>query len=330
MSEQKFLVTGASGFIGGHMVDLLLSHGIKVRAMVRDRLKAVRLEALENCELVVADLTRKETLAPAVSGTTGIFHIGGVFRQAGLPDSAYFEINHLGVKNLFDAAICEGVPRIIHCSTSGVLGHVAKLPSNEDSPYNPSDVYQESKAEGEKLALEYFKAGKIKGLIIRPAMVYGPRDSRFLKIFRMVKKGTFFYVGSGDVYTHFIDVRDLVNAFFIGMKKVNLNAEIYQIAGEKEQRLFEVINMVADYLNVRRPWLHIPLKPMQVLAGICEDLCEFIGAEPPLHRRRIEFFTHHRFFDTQKARRDLDYKPAKAFEIELKDILDSYIKEGLL
>lgn len=324
-----YLVTGGTGFVGGHMIDLLLEKRERVRALVRNSQQAKSLET-RGIELVEGNLNDKESLRRAVSGCKGVFHIGAVFREAKLPDSAYFEINVEGTRKLFEASIEACVPRIIYCSTNGVHGDVKNPPADETYPYAPCDVYQESKVASEKIVFDFYRSGKISGVIIRPAMIYGPKDTRLLKIFKMINKGRFFYVGPGNALCHFIDVRDLVVAFYEAMMRTNLNAEAYLIANDRIIPLNEFCNLVADILGVRHPWIHIPLVPMQLLGDLCEYICKPFGIEPPLYRRRVDFYIKNRSFRVDKAKRDLGFSPARSFEGEVKDIVNWCRKSGYL
>jgi len=324
------LVSGASGFVGGHLVKLLSREGRRVRAMVRNPDKAVDLQQLPGVEIVVGDLRDPKSLQRAVSGVRRVYHIAALFRQAGFPDEVFYDVNREGTRRMLEAAIAAGVERFVHCSTVGVLGHIAEPPADENTPYNPGDVYQRSKMEGEKVALEYFREGRMRGVVIRPAMIYGPGDMRTLKLFRMVARRRFFYVGAGSAHVHFIDVRDLVRAFMAAMDRGHLNGEIYIIAGERALPLKEMVEMIAARLGVPPPRLHLPVKPMQWAGSLCEAVCTPLGIEPPLFRRRVDFFTKSRWFDASKARRDLDFRPSRTFEEELDDIIGWYREHGYL
>src|SRR5690606_15704601 len=131
------------------------------------------------------------TLPAAVRGVAGVFHVAGLFRQAGVPDSAFHAANVEGVRALLDAAIAAGVPRFVHCSTNGVHSDIADPPADETAPFRPSDPYQVSKLEGEKIAMRTFEEGRIRGVVLRPTMIYGPGDQRTLKLFRMIAQGRF-------------------------------------------------------------------------------------------------------------------------------------------
>lgn len=322
-----YLVTGATGFVGGHMVDLLLASNLKVRALVRNEQKALALTQ-RGVEVIIGDLTDDAALKKAVTGVQGVFHIGATFREPHLKDEDYFKINQRPTEMLLKFSEEAGVERFIYCSTSGVLGSIKELPGTEKTPYNPGDVYQESKLAGEKAVLSFLETSKLKGAIIRPAMIYGPRDTRFLKIFKMIKGGKFFYVGPGEALVHFIDVRDLVKAFLLVMENKNINREIFTIAGSNIYSLREVIEKVASHLKVKAPWLHIPISPMHVAGSICEAICKPFGISPPLYRRRVDFFTKDRCFSTKKAREMLGFQPSKGFDDELNEILSGYQKLG--
>jgi nucleoside-diphosphate-sugar epimerase len=324
-----YLVTGAAGFVGGFMTKLLLAQGLRVRAMVRNPAQSEELEKI-GAEVVIADMKDIESLKLAVTGVEGIFHIAGLFRQAGLPESEFHAVNAVGTKNLFEVAIDAGVSRIIHCSTVGVIEPRQDIPSTEDDPYSPADMYQRSKMDGEKIALEFYRGGKMSGVVIRPAMIYGPGDERTLKIFKMISRGKFFYVGKGDKLVHWIDVRDLAHAFLLGMQHDELNAEIYIISGRTSIPLREMANLIADKLDVSRPWLHLPVKPMQWLGSLCEVICGFFKINPPIYRRRVDFYTKNRNFDGSKAKTQLGFEPSQNFSQEIDDIIESYKSAGTI
>lgn len=327
MNDECFLVTGAGGFVGGHVARLLIDNGVKVRGMVRNAQKAADLKKI-GVELVEADLSDAASLAPAVEGITGVYHIASLFRQAEFPESVFHDTNAEGTRRMLEASIAAGVKRFVHCSTGGVLGHISDPPGTEESQLNPGDMYQRSKLEGEKIALEYFRGGRIPGVVIRPAMVYGPGDTRNLKLFKMVAKRQFFYVGDGQTHVHFVDVRDLAKAFVLAMKHDELNGEVYIISGAKAVTQQCIAECIANELNVRPPWLHLPVKPMQWMGSLCEAMCRPLRIPPPLHRRRVDFFTKNRHFSSAKAERDMGYSPAQNLEGEVADTCAWYKAQG--
>jgi nucleoside-diphosphate-sugar epimerase len=325
----QVLVSGAGGFVGTALCEHLVASGYSVRAMTRKTSDSERLRSI-GTEPVLAELSDIESLKLAVQGVEKVFHIAALFRQAGLPDSEFFKVNVEGTKNLLDCAIEAGVNNFVHCSTVGVCGHIENPPGTELTPYNPGDPYQASKMEGEKLFLSYVREGKIKGTVIRPAMIYGPHDTRTLKLFKTIAAGKFFYVGPGDALVHFIDVRDLAKAFRLASEAENVNGEVFIISGQSSMKLKEMCSIIAAILGVKEPWLHLPVKPMQAIGSICEAICTPLRINPPIYRRRVDFFTKDRSFDSSKAERLLGFKPSQVLVQEILDIISSYISSGAI
>lgn len=323
------LVTGAGGFTGKQVTRHLLASGARVRAMVRNDAADRELTAL-GAETVRADVTDIESMRRAMAGVDTIHHIAALFRQAGLPSSEFYRVNVEGTRNVLECAIEAGVQRVVHCSTVGVLGNVENPPADESAPYSPGDPYQDSKMEGEKLFLDYTARGKISGVVIRPAMIYGPGDTRTGKMFKMIANRRFFYVGKGDALVHFVDVRDLAESFRLAGEKKDVTNEVFIIAGESTLPLRHLVKIIADLLGVPEPWLSLPVRPMQALGSLCETICKPLNIEPPIFRRRVDFFTKNRSFDCSKAHRVLGYRPSKSLVHELVDIIDYYVDTGFI
>jgi nucleoside-diphosphate-sugar epimerase len=325
----SFLVTGANGFVGSEMVRLLRAQKIHARALVRSKSKGAELAAL-GAELVEGDLTQVESLARAMEGVRGVYHIGAVYRETTISNETFFKVNAEGTRNVFEAAISRGVSRVIHCSTGGVLGDIKGAPGSDVSPYAPEDVYQESKVEGEKIALEYYRSGKMGGAVIRPGMIYGPRDTRFLKLFKAIARRRFAHVGSGQQWVHYVDVRDLCQAFLLAMQHEELNGHIYCIAGATPVSFATFVDLVAENLGVRVPRWHVPLAPLQIAGSVCEWICKPFGISPPLYRRRVDFFKKNRIFDITKAQRELGYTPRQGLQEEVREVVSWYRGQGLV
>lgn len=321
------LVTGASGFVGSHVVREMLDHGYTVRVMVRTEGQALAFRSLD-VETVLGDLRKPERLADVVRGVGSILHIASIFRQAGLPDEVYRDVNATGTQRLIDTAAAAGVSRFIHCSTNGVHGGIKNPPGNEDSPVKPGDVYQESKWEGEQIAMRAFESGRIRGAVLRPAMIYGPGDTRLLKIFRMIARRRFFYIGLGDAFVHYIDVRDLARAFRLALEHTEVNARAYIIAGREIVTLRDSAERIAKIIGVRPPWLRLPVKPMQWAGSICEAVCRPFNIEPPIFRRRVDFYTKHRSFDVSRAASEIGFEAAQSLDTELREISNWYLAHG--
>ncbi|HMO01848.1 MAG TPA: NAD-dependent epimerase/dehydratase family protein [Oligoflexia bacterium] len=327
--EKIFLITGAAGNTGGDLARYLLSQGDKIRVLVRNEQQAEKWRE-SGAQIAYGDLLNQDALLVATKGIYGIYHLAALFRPSGAKNQLFYQVNRDGTSNIFTAAIQNGVSRIVHCSTVGVISRTQNLPATEEEPYSPNDVYQRSKMEGEKVALNFFRAKKISGVVIRPTMIYSARDERILKLFKMIKQRKFFYVGKGDKWVHFIESSDLAIAFRKAMFAENLNGEIFHIAGREAKKLKEAVEIAANILRVPPPKLHLPVFLIRELGRLCELLCKPFGINPPLYRRRVDFFTKDRYFETSKAKKLLNFEGSLSFLEEFQKVISEAENAGKL
>jgi nucleoside-diphosphate-sugar epimerase len=327
------LVTGATGFTGGHLAQHLIAHGDEVRALVRARSRARFDRSPLAAAGVVAcdgDLMDPASLRRAVDGVDVVYHIAATYREAGQPDSAYRAINVEGTRNILEAAKGANVRRVVHCSTGGVHGHIANPPANEDAPFNPGDVYQDTKLAAEQLAREFGAAHGLDVVVARPIGIYGPGDKRFLTMFRGLARGRFPMIGSGQAFYHLTFIDDLVEGFRLCGTVPAAAGRTYILAGPRYTTLEQLVRMVAKELNVAPPRVHLPVWPFYTAGLLCELVCVPLRIEPPIYRRRVDFYTKSRAFDTTRARTELGYAPKVDLEEGIKRTADWYRSEGLL
>jgi dihydroflavonol-4-reductase len=310
----RVLVTGATGFTGGYLARHLAARGHQVRALVRDPQRAGAL-APYGVELAKGDLRDPASLALAVRDVSIVYNVAALYREAGLPDDTYFEVNARAVAALIAAAAAAGVGRVVHCSTVGVHGDVGRTIAGEDAPFAPGDVYQRSKVEGERLARDAEQRHKIDVVIARPTGIYGPGDRRLLKLFRGVARRRFVYLGDGGISYHLTYVEDVVEGLRLCGEMPQAAGRSYIIGGPETPTLTEIVREIAAAEGVPAPTLHLPVWPVWFAGAVCEAICRPFGVAPPLYRRRVDFFTKSRAFDISRARRELGFAPA----IDLKE-----------
>jgi nucleoside-diphosphate-sugar epimerase len=329
LPAKKVLVTGASGFTGSHLARLLVQSGHRVRALVR-RTSALDLledEAGREVERFPGDLSDAVSLLKAVSGMERVFHIAAVYREAKLPDSRYRDVNVEGTRRLAEAALAEGGIPFLYCSTCGVHGEV-EPPADETAPYNPGDIYQETKVEAEKLLLALHRDRGLPVVILRPVGIYGPGDRRFLKLFRGVARRRFPLIGSGQVLYHLTHVEDVARGFLAASESRKAAGEAFILAGERCTTVSELLALIAEKAGVAPPRFHWPAAPILLASALCEDLLRPLGIEPPLHRRRLDFFLKNRAFKIDKARRVLGWTPAVSLDEGIARTLAWYRSAG--
>jgi dihydroflavonol-4-reductase len=303
------LVTGATGFTGGHLARHLASRGDAVRALVRDRARAASLTR-SGVEVVVGDLAAPQTLQAAVAGVDVVYNIAALYRQAALPAATYRRVNAEAVGWLVEAAARAGARRVVHCSTVGVHGDIAHPPANEDAPLRPGDTYQVTKLEGERLAAEAAAASGTELVIVRPSGIYGPGDRRLLKLFRGVARRRFVILGDGKIFYHLTHIDDLVEGFRLAGTVPAAAGRTYILAGGEVTTLNELVAIIAAEAGVRPLNFRLPVWPVWMAGAACEAICAPLGLEPPLYRRRVDFFTKSRAFDISRARTELGFAPA--------------------
>jgi nucleoside-diphosphate-sugar epimerase len=296
---------------------------------VRDRRQAADLESA-GIELVEGDLRDRSSLERAVGGVQRVYHIAAIYRQAGLPADTYRSVNALAVRDLIEAAARAGVKRVMHCSTVGVHGDVEHPPANEDAPLKPGDVYQETKLEGERLAREAGERLGIEVTIARPTGIYGPGDRRLLKLFRGVARGRFPILGSGNIYYHLTYIDDLCDGFRLCAEHPAAAGRTYILAGGEVTTLNELVRIIAEVAGVKPGTVHLPVWPFWVAGAACEAVCAPLGIEPPLYRRRVDFYTKSRAFDISRARTQIGYAPAVDLREGIRRTLDWYRQRGWL
>jgi len=321
------LVTGATGFTGTHLALSLARAGRQVRALVRDTARARELAAV-GVELVAGDIRDADALRRATAGVSIVYNIAALYRQAGLPRETYRAVNAMAAGAIVEAAAASGARRVVHCSTVGVHGDVEHPPANEDAPLKPGDVYQETKLEGERLAREAGQRTGIQVTIVRPSGIYGPGDRRLLKLFRGVARGRFPMLGSGRIYYHLTYIDDLVEGFRLCGEHPAAANRTYIVAGGEVTTLNELVDLVADVAGTKPPRIHLPVWPVWIAGAACELLCAPFGLEPPLFRRRVDFYTKSRAFDISRARQEVGYAPGVSLRDGIARTLEWYRGRG--
>lgn len=326
---KKILVTGASGFIGTNLVRALIKDGRQVRALVRESDRRDELESL-GADLIRGDVSNRESLQRAVYGVDAVFHLAAVLGYFGIPKELFFKTNVEGTKNILEVCLAQNVKRFIHCSTTGVLGHHRGKSFDESQPYNPTNIYEQTKCQGEILAKDYFTKG-LDITIVRPAFVYGPYDrSNTFRIFKAIQDKRFFIIGKGQNILQPTYIDDLVGGFLLCLDNPRAVGQIYTLCGDMPVKLEYFVSLIADNLNVKIPRIKIPVLGAAIAANVLDFLSGIFKFDPILTKSRLQFFTDNHSYLIDKAKKELNYQPKVSVKEGIEKTIKAYKEKGYL
>lgn len=316
----KVLVTGAAGFVGGHLVEMLVERGDEVRALVRPIEDTSHLQTLPQVEIVHGDLTDSKSLKLAVRDVQRIYHVAAKTGPWG-PEDVYQATNVQGVIDLVSIAMDAGVQRIVHTSSITVYGHHPHGVVTEDHPYHAeNNPYSRTKIASEKLLFRLVKEQGAPVVIVRPGWVYGPRDrASFGRFVSLVESGKGFMIGSGQNIVPIVYVRDVAQGLMkAGDAGPEAVGQAYNIVDDRCVTQAEYLNSIADALQVPHASRKIPFSAAYLAGYSAEFLWRAMGrrkkAPPPIMTYGVTLLGRDQRFSIDRARRELGYLPE--FDVE--------------
>ena len=328
LTGRTALVTGATGFSGGVLARRLVAAGARVRAVART---TSSLDALRDLpiEWVRGEVFDEVTIARASEGIHFVFHLAAAYRTAARDDEYNRQVHVVSTQHLVRSARRQpDFQRFVHVSTIGVHGHIEHPPADENTPFNPGDVYQRTKAEAEIWLREQATALGVPFAIVRPSAIYGPGDTRLLKVFRFAAHGVFPVLGRGDTLYHLVHVEDLAEVLCLAAVHPDAAGEAFIAGDPAPVTMSRMVAIIGEALGRRVRIIRLPAGPVFLLADLCERVCRPLGIEPPLHRRRVAFYTKDRAFDTRKLRERLGYQCRYRPEDGLAQTARWYLAQG--
>jgi dihydroflavonol-4-reductase len=328
--DKLVLVTGATGFTGRALTHKLLGAGARVRCIARQSSSLGDLET-SAVEWFRGDVFDPATVTAATRDVQYIFHLAAAFREEKSTDDDFRRV-HLDSTRLLAEAVL-GKPEFrcfVHVSTVGVHGHIASGRADENYPFAPGDGYQRTKLEGEQWIAKFGEEKHLPYTIIRPAPIFGPGDMRLLKIFRMVDKGYLLMLGKGRGMYHLVHVDDLTNTILLAGVTERALGQAFISAGDEPVSIEEMSRIIARTLGKSVRTIRLPIQPFYWASDICKLICTPLGIQPPIYRRRVDFYTKDRQFDNSKIRDFLDYEFRHDNESGLAETTHWYRDQGLL
>ena len=273
LQGRSVLVTGAGGFIGGHLVERLVREGARVRALARYNSRNERgtldwldPEVVAGVDVVLGELRDVESVAAAAAGIEVVLHLGA---QIAIPYSYvnprdFFEVNVLGTLNLAQAALRHDAERVVHVSTSEVYGSARTVPITEDHPLEPQSPYAASKVAADKLMDSWHRAYGLPVTIVRPFNTYGPRQSARAIIPTIISQalaGSTLRLGSLHPRRDLTFVADTVAGFVAAATTAGATGRTVQLGTGHDVSVADLVDMVGDILGKD---LHVETDPARV------------------------------------------------------------------
>jgi nucleoside-diphosphate-sugar epimerase len=327
----KALITGGGGFIGGLLIERLLAGKHQVRVLVRTGSRSIDLSRLP-IELSIGDIRDGEILKQACDGIDVVFHTAARAIHWG-PKEAFQATNVTGTRRVVEAMAAAGAGRLVHFSSFVVYGNRCGE-IREDAPCMKSgDLYSDSKIDGESVAREIAARHGIALTILRPGVVYGPKDPKWIPmVSRNVLSGRMRVIGSGEAIAPVIYGKDVVE--FAVQCSVHPNAvgETFNIVGTEAVSWRQFLEALAANLDVPFPRIGIPFHIIYPIAACLEVLWTLAGSSsaPPATRFGLRLLASDRRYDMGKARRTLGFEPKVSHVEGLKATVDWMRKAQVL
>jgi nucleoside-diphosphate-sugar epimerase len=307
----RLAVTGAGGFVGGHLVRALRARGDEVLPLVRNV-----ASSSPSGSRPLRDVLDAPT---ALDGLDAIVHAAAVRHRHGVGEAAYRASNVDLVERLVRVAAGR-VRRFVYVSSVGVYGFPAMIPIDESFPYAPVTTYSRSKVEAEGLVRRVATEVGVEHVIVRPTIVYGAGDTNGMldKLARMIRAGTYLVVGDGANTLHHTHIDDLVRGLLLAAEAPSAKDEDFVLAGPETITLQRLSELVAKAVGrpLRRP--HIPLSVARTIATVFDlaALCgvAFVRREPPISSEKLDVMCRSIAFSAAKARRTLGFAPLVSYE----------------
>jgi oxidoreductase len=327
------LVTGATGFIGGHLAERLVQEGHRVRCLVRRTSETTRLQRL-GVELAYGDLANPASLVDAVEGCRYVLHCGALVSDWATV-AEMRRINVSGTKHLLEASLAASARRFIHVSTTDIYGHPGGRAIEET--YVPTafrNWYAQTKREAEQEVLRVGRAGASEVVILRPATVYGPRSKEVIgQIASALRRGQMLLVDRGRAVAGLTYVENLTDAALLALTRPEAIGQAFNVTDGLSINWRQFLDDLADRLGCRRARWSLPLGVAHALGVSLEQgyrlLRRALRVETPplLSRQAVDVLGRDQDFSNEKIRALLGWAPRVGYPTGLEATV-SWLKEA--
>ena len=319
------LVTGATGLLGSHLIELLLERGERPRALVRPGDSVAGLPG--TVDIAWGDLADRDALAEAVRGVDTVLNCAARTGPWG-PEAEYQRSNVGGLENLVAAALDGGVQRLVHVSSITVHGNDVRGLADETAPFRVEpNPYSRSKVAGERLLESLVRTRRAPVTIVRPGWIYGPRDTAsFGRFAAMIEHGRMIVVGPGSNHVPLIHVRDAAHGVLLAAAVEAAVGRAYLLVNDERVTQRQFLDAIAAQLNVAPPARRLPYRLLLAMGTAAETAARVARSRkaPPLMRYGIQLLGGENRFVIDRARRELGFAPQLGLAEGVKSSVDWY------
>ncbi len=311
----RALVTGASGFLGGRLAQMLVERDAEVTVLARGTAQLGHLEGLP-VRVVRGSLTEFAAVKEAVLGQTHIFHCAACSTDWA-PERTYFDSNVMGTGMLLEAA-SQGteLERFLHVSTTDVYGYPERAGDETAAMVDAGLPYNHTKIQGELEVWAYAERG-LPVTVVRPATIYGPRGKDFaVEIAKMLRQRMMLLVDGGRGRGGFCYVDNVACAMMMAAVHGETRGEAYNVSDSTDVSWREYLRVMAEGLGVREPWIDLPFG-VAFGVGRAAELVQgglHLPGRPLLTRHAVYLLGRDQEFSAAKAAREFGYTPRVPFE----------------
>ncbi len=323
----KIFVTGATGFVGSHLVEHLLAQGHQVRVLLRTSSNLQWISDLD-LDCYYGNIFDPKKLLPGLKDVDMVIHAAGLTKALDVKD--YYKVNFEGTKTLLDTIIQNHLPiqRFVYISSQAAAGPSASMePITEEDPPHPVSEYGKSKL----MAEEYLRSNqdKIPVTIIRPPAVYGPRDTDVFQFFKTVKMGIIPKWQNRDKYLSFVYVKDLVEGIFVAATHSKAVGQTYFVAEPRPHSWDEVAYETVKFFKNKTIHVPIPLGLVKSIAFFSEQWSKLTKQPSIVNKQKIaELLPDFWICSPQKIKKELGFEAPTTLEKGVAMTLQWYLDEG--
>lgn len=325
----RIAVTGITGFIGRNFLKTIIDDENEYVCLVRKESNVADLKKARNITYRTVAFNEGD-LAVALVDTDVVIHMIGQMGGYGVPLSRYEDTNCKLTQGMVQACISAGVKQLIYISTPGVQGFGKRL-CLESAPYAPRNAYEQTKVRAEQIIIGGLAATGVKYTILRPDFVYGPWDTRRVRMYKNIRSKKFVLTTSGSSYLHPTYVMDVVQGIKRAICNTNAYDEIFNISAESDITAKEYLDTIAAYFNVPLIHVNVGYHVSVVLASIIELFCNTVlRRDGVVSKNKIDFLALDHSTSNEKASKLLGYHARFTFREGFEETMKWCEENGLI